>query len=371
MEAFDGEVEFLDEDVDIVQKYVTKPINVKVNKPFIYTAKQYPMHIKKKRKRRPDADEEYIPDVGPNKKKPKKEFKRKDVVVSKRKYKRNIPDYTDSIFLPVKVMPKNLENATKIKRWNKCCVEQYMKADDLLESGEDVMTSSVKTLVFRRVKNKITGKVEPMVCGKTKVTYLSGKEIFDDFQCMLPNFSDNKNLNYRVYPQRNTGDMVLSQNTVLLSCEKQRGSEFLVAYMPIDRVSINYKFVDKRNSKTGSVCDRLLEEQCMYNVCALCYQNSWNGNGYLPQKKKIICSICHLNFGNTYNMLTHLKTHSKELINENRSLITSSLADLVGNHYKCRICQQRFNTVKELQVHVFTHRGTSCFKCVVGNHVTR
>lgn len=202
------EIEYLDEDEDVVQQCVqtvdaaassiVPPANFSIAPklednlmaPEIDTSSLLvertpvgrPPNKRKKRKEEEDSDynpnqsdEDYQPGPRrPYKKKqtptprppPTVEMKKyKHVNLSKKeemKFRRDmgvkIPNFEDPLCLPVKGVINDENDMKKLKNWNNICLNSFKNHDTVLKPDVGVTVSSHRNVVLRNVKNKLTGK---------------------------------------------------------------------------------------------------------------------------------------------------------------------------------------------------------------------
>lgn len=186
----DGDIEYLDEDADIVQQCVqTVPILVSQ-----YEEKVTPLLIERqpaerRRKRRKDEeDSDYDPSqdltpssppstkgrkrrqhvvkkvkayhkdvvpslkVGPGRK--PKFFPAKEPPLDRKQCNIRIPDYDDPLCLPVKAIKNETTDLKRLNDWNNVCLEHFKHCDNLLKPERGETHSSTRTVVFRNVVNK-------------------------------------------------------------------------------------------------------------------------------------------------------------------------------------------------------------------------
>lgn len=190
----DGEIEFLDEDADIVQQCVQ---NVEAEPlvpqgPLVETTLlvERVKNERPRRKRKKEEDSDYDPTEDltqrPRKKrqqnfprqgaprgrpshssylqrteikvvrKPKKQVPKLDFM-DRKKLDIRIPDYDDPLCLPVRALKKDEWDARKLKNWNNLCLEHFKHFDNPLRAEKEPTTSSKRTVVLRNMHNKMTG----------------------------------------------------------------------------------------------------------------------------------------------------------------------------------------------------------------------
>ncbi|XP_075986246.1 uncharacterized protein LOC142983225 [Anticarsia gemmatalis] len=413
MAESDG-IEFLDEDADIVQQCV-QAVQVQYV-PAPVEEKQAPLLIERRpaerrRKRKKDEeDSDYDPrqdlvppgrgavthqrgrkrkqvihkktydQVGrPRLGRRPKNFYVKDIVLDRKKCDIRIPDYDDPLCLPVKAIKQEESDVKRLNNWNNVCLEHFKHCDNLLKPERGETNSSTRTVVFRNVVNKQTGKSETTIWSKTCVENEDGDRKSEIFQCVLPRYKEKKVLTTFGLGARKPRSFHMSEE-VILSKEDSKEGEVLVVYKPQDHVSAVYQLVnglEKKENKEDSE-DKDEEDVKMYmkelffcKMCVPCFQTSWRGVKN-ESKKAISCPICYRSsFVTVYNLLAHFKTHSSEDIKKFKCVIADILAEVVEYHYKCRICREQFSAIKTLREHITTHQGTEPFMCEVGSHVTK
>ncbi|CAB3240421.1 unnamed protein product [Arctia plantaginis] len=426
MAESDNDIEFLDEDADIVQQCVQSvqfapPVEEKPI-PFLVERERPAARAERKRKKKKYAedDSDYDPnqDFSPSsprsqkgkKKKPQvinkkvKTFhkvvsrvqsnpnlkvgakvlkhvpaKPKEILLDRKKCNINIPDYDDPLCLPVKAIKHEESDIKRLNNWNNVCLEHFKHCDNLLKPERGETNSSSRTVVFRNVVNKQTGKSETTIWSKTCVENEDGDRKSEIFQCVLPRYKEKKVLTTFGLLNRKLKPYHISDE-VILSKEDNKDGEVLVVYKPKDTLSAVYKLVmanDKGDSKEemeekdDDEVKMYMKELLCCKMCVHCFQSSWRGVKK-SDKKTIACPICsRASFVTTYNLLAHFKTHSSEEMRKYKFVISNILAEIVDYHYKCRVCREQFNSIKRLRQHVTTHQGKELFTCEVGNHVTR
>lgn len=192
----DGDIEFLDEDAEIVQQCVhtvEDPPPLKAPIPFL--VERSPVDKpRKKRKMEEDSDYEPSKDI-PSKYKKRKTPKLPRTMKSQkyehfaqstplkykvkeygpRKVKKSqikteeiprsqldirIPDYDDPLCMPVRAVKKDDGDTTKLKIWNNLCLEHFKKSDTSLRADNGETVSSKRTIVLKNIFNKFTGKLQ-------------------------------------------------------------------------------------------------------------------------------------------------------------------------------------------------------------------
>ncbi|CAK1589425.1 unnamed protein product [Parnassius mnemosyne] len=284
-----------------------------------------------------------------------------------------IPDYEDPLCLPVRAITKDENDMKKLRTWNNLCLEHLKRSDAALrlETGETHLTK--RTVVLRNVNNKQTGKVETTMWSKIQVENKKGDKKSEVVQSVLPKYREKKLLNSYNFIEARRRKPFHHINEVILTKEDHKDGERLIVYKPKETLSLVYKMLETNIDGTEEEKDenddeqkKFLKEVASCRVCAPCYQMSWRG--FRKNDKKIRCQICSRVCLSVYNLLSHLKSHTAEDILKHKKLISMALSKVVDYHYKCRICQQQFPNIKEMRSHVLTHRGTEPFVCDIGSH---
>ncbi|CAH0697279.1 unnamed protein product [Spodoptera exigua] len=423
MAESDGDIEFLDEDADIVQQCVQAvPVQVPHLVPRV-EEKLTPLLVerqpaeRKRKKRKDDEDSDYDPrnDFVPASP-PSTKGKRKRQSLVKNKVKTyhgkeagnsskvgsakkmkypppkeptidrklcqiRIPDYDDPLCLPVKAIKNEETDEKRLNNWNNVCLEHFKHCDNLLKPERGETFSSTRTVVFRNVPNKQTGKPETTIWSKTCVENEDGDKKSEIFQCVLPRYKEKKVLTTFGLTSRRPKAYHITDE-VILSKEESKDGEVLVAYKPKESSSAVYKLITASDRKSSDMKDEseekdddddmkmYMKELAYCKMCAPCFQTSWRGVKKTT-KKSITCPICTRSFVTVYNLLAHFKTHTSEDVQKYKAVISSILAEIVDYHYKCRVCQAQFISIKKLREHVATHQGHELFRCEIGNHMAR
>ncbi|KPJ03896.1 hypothetical protein RR46_01848 [Papilio xuthus] len=404
----DGEIEFLDEDADIVQQCVhTDEDPPPLEAPIPFLVERSPVE-KPRKKRKTEEDSDYEPskdasskpkkrktpkiprssiksqkyeyfaqsapikykvkEYGPKKMK-KLQMKRENIPRTQLDIR--IPDYDDPLCMPVRAVKKDGSDTTKLKIWNNLCLEHFKKSDTVLrpDSGETV--SSKRTVLLKNVFNKFTGRQETSMWTKTMATNNNGVSKSDVVQSVLPKFREKKVLNYKLIDTKRRKSY-RHVDEVIITKEVQKDGEQLIVYKPRETISLVYKMFEKpENSEGGKEEDeeqkKYMKEVASCRVCAPCFQLSWRGSR--KEDKKIRCEICSTVCANVQRLLAHLKSHSAHDVNKYKRLVSRALAKVVGYQYTCRICQHQFPAITELRRHLLKHTGTETFICEVGGHL--
>ncbi|KAI8423449.1 hypothetical protein MSG28_012581 [Choristoneura fumiferana] len=420
----DFEIEYLDEDEDVVQQCVQTvdaaasaavalpnfPVAPKLEDnltaPEIDTSsllvERTPVGRppNKRKKKREEEDSDYNPNQSdedyepgprrPYKKKqtmtprpaPTPEIKKyKPTNMSKKeeiKFRRDmgvkIPNFEDPLCLPVKAIINDENDLKKVKNWNNICLNSFKNHDTVLKPDVGVTVRSHRDVVLRNVKNKLTGKSEVTVWSKLSVHSTTDKKA-EVFQSVLPKFREAKLLDYPLaLPKKMKPSRTVS--TVVISKEEDK-AELMVVYKPQQAVSAVYRLVDDQSAEAGGPGKKEedkkqhLQELTVCRVCAPCYQGSWRGFKKTTKKKSVVCPICVRTFVSVYNLLAHVKTHSADEVHRNKKVLGKALATVVDYHYRCRMCQEKCVSIKELRKHVLTHQSSEQFQCEVCNRVIK
>ncbi|XP_034826242.1 zinc finger and BTB domain-containing protein 24-like [Maniola hyperantus] len=411
-EEFEGEIEFLDEDADIVQQCVPN-----VEKRLIKadpgsqdsgsgsTRMLYELLVDRtdekqdnlKRKRKNDDDSDYDPKEDMlnmlNRKKkrrsvvpqnvqrerivefvPKPQIKKdpfdfKMDLGARRKLQLKVPDYDDPLCLPVRALRKDPAELQKLRNWNNLCLEHFKSYDSLLRVDKHPTIASKRVVIFKNLHNRASGKVETTVSAKLSIENINGEKRTEVTQSVLPKYREKKLLNIRLTnPKKRRA--FYKRDEAILTKEVDKGDESLVVYKPSESLSLVYKIFDNNGAEKQSVYDeedrRYLKEVASCKVCAPCYQTSWRAFK-TTDNKKILCSICKRPCISLYNMLAHMKSHSNAAVRACKKEIAQCLASAVEYHYKCKICDEKHLSIKALRLHVKTHKGTDSFRCEVCN----
>ncbi|XP_047539314.1 zinc finger protein 652-like [Vanessa atalanta] len=405
----DCEIEFLDEDADIVQQCVQNVDNETDIKPALMETTLLVERVpnekptRKRRKKEEDSDYDPTEDLPTRSRKKKlQQYPRQSATRgrrfessyvhktdgrSERKYRKldskavfvnrkllniKIPDYDDPLCLPVRAMKKDEWDARKLKNWNNLCLEHFKHYDNPLRAEKEQTVSSKRTIVLRNIHNKMTGKVETTMYSKICVENKNEDKRSEVVQSVLPKYREKKVLNtFRLSDQKKRRSFH-HKDEVLLTKEVNKEVETLVVYKPEEKLSLVYKMFEKKSDNVKDMDEenkKYLKEVASCKTCAPCYQTSWRGFKK-NDKRNIRCQVCMRPCISVYNLLAHLKSHSEADVRSSKRAIARSLASVVEYHYKCRICQEQFLSIKELRQHVNTHKGTEPFKCEVGNHHT-
>lgn len=296
----DCEIEYLDEDADIVEQIVQ--IQPSQN-AFTVTVKNERLSpllverekpVKRKRiKKEYDSDYDYDPSEDimvpsppspktsskpkkrkaaltkklykPEKSEPELNFKEKKKLSFKKVMRENrilsgkeeyemhknfnirIPDFGDPLCLPVKAIQNDINDCKRLETWNNVCLEHFKHCDSLLQPDKGETKSSIRTVVLRNVINKQIGRKETTIWNKTCVVNEFGDKKSEIFQCVLPNYQEKKMLHINLLPMYNKLRTFHTTEEVILRKEDQDNQEILVAYKPRAGISSVYTLVDKRD----------------------------------------------------------------------------------------------------------------------------
>lgn len=200
MAESDNDIEFLDEDADIVQQCVqavqyAPPIEEKPI-PFLVERERPAARSERKRRRKKvaeddsdyDPNQDNIPPSPPSQRGKKKKqqvinkkvktynkvvsnpnlkvrtkalkpvpAKFEEILLDRNKCNINIPDYDDPLCLPVKAIKQEESDIKRLNNWNNVCLEHFKHFDNLLKPERGETNSSSRTVVFRNVVNKQSG----------------------------------------------------------------------------------------------------------------------------------------------------------------------------------------------------------------------
>lgn len=197
-EEAECEIEFLDEDADIVQQCVQTVENETDVKPTlgepILLVERVPNEKRpnqtRRRRRKQEEDSDYDPTEDlpqRNRKRKQNHFARQTATRGRRfapsyvhkidikeeqkpkklstKYESvnrkllniRIPDYDDPLCLPVRALKKDEWDAIKLRNWNNLCLENFKNFDNPLRAEKEPTVSSKRTVVLRNILNKVTG----------------------------------------------------------------------------------------------------------------------------------------------------------------------------------------------------------------------
>ncbi|CAH2251790.1 myoneurin-like [Pararge aegeria] len=410
-EEFEGEIEFLDEDADIVQQCVLNVDNdakIKgaerpraVYEPRSLRAEEKQGRPKTKRKRPtpksddsdydPSKEAKYAPirsrkrrsNVTPTEMRVQRvefvampEYKKKDSFNSKmdlterRKLQLRVPDYDDPLCLPVRSLKKDNQEQRKLRNWNNLCLEHFKSYDTLLRVDKQPTVASKRIVVLNNIQNRINGRIETTMSAKLSVENKNGGKRTEVIQSVLPKYREKKLLNIRLKEQKKRKPFYI-KDEVILTKEVHKEEESLVVYKPMESLSLVYKMFKNKDDDWQSENEddpdrRHLKEVASCKMCAPCYQTSWRGYKN-TNNKKIPCMICERPCISMYNMLAHMKSHPNAAVRACKEQISKCLATALEYHYKCRICDEKFRSIKTLRSHVKNHKSGEKFKCEVCN----
>ncbi|KAL0810692.1 hypothetical protein ABMA28_010021 [Loxostege sticticalis] len=404
------EIEYLDEDAEIVQQCVQPPNSSisssstsKQTTNYVSLLQQRGLlverEIERKRKRKKDEeDSDYDPsedlhalDSAKKKKRPVvpiRKVGRKSIlplntfitntgkkaiaiddIRARKKLDIRIPDYDDPLCLPVRAIINSNNDLQKVRHWNNMCLEHFKNASGVQRPEKAKTKSSARTVVLRNVVHKETGKQETAVWSKVCVEDKAGVKKSEIFQSILPKFREKKIL--KSYSVAKHVTKFRHVNETILTKEDHKDGNVLVVYKPREKTTAVYKFVtDPNKSLSEDEPKKSLKETVICKCCAPCYQTSWRGSKK-TEETPISCPVCGRASVSVYNLLTHLRVHPSSDVRAHSEDLSAKLAKVLDYHYKCRICQEQFLSIKRLRQHVATHTGVETFKCEVGNHITK
>ncbi|CAG4972332.1 unnamed protein product [Colias eurytheme] len=402
-EDMDCEIEFLDEDADIVQQCVQTVetpsdeallIEVKeeqtpllVERPIVKVETERPI---RRRKRKDEEDSDYDPtdEFRPRGRKrknanvsrqnvtlktPKSEPKVKDKNSSKfdlkirRQLDIRIPDYDDPLCLPVRALIKDDSDRKKLRNWNNLCLKNYKCHDVPLRMNLEESVSSSRTVVLRNLMNKQTEKVETTMWGKITIQDKKGTKKSEIIQSVLPRYREKKFLHSVVLGNKKNRP-VYNKEEVILTKEFNKDEEMLIVYKPKQALSSSYKMFETNENTDDDEAKKYLREVVVCKMCAPCYQTSWRGVRK-NNTSTIKCDICARTCVSVYNLLSHIRSHTDKDVREHKRAISRALAQSVEYHYECRICQEKQPSIKALRQHIKTHKGPEVFVCDIGDHL--
>ncbi|XP_030026319.2 uncharacterized protein LOC115444617 [Manduca sexta] len=385
----DCEIEYLDEDAEIVQQCFQTP-----RVPEVVVTKDTPLLVEraeKRRKRKKDDDsdydpsEDYVPPSPPNPKNKKKRHGLKrsfkveremnvpnlkgikkiikenqllsteEQLAIRKKLNIRIPDYDDPLCLPVKALRQEENDLKRLNVWNNVCLEHFKHCDTMLRPERGETKSSVRSVVLRNVMNKQTRKVETTIWSKTSVENEDGDKKSEIFQCVLPKYKEKKVLNAVMMSSRKTKAFHVIDE-VILTKEEHKDGEALVAYKPREAISSVYMMFDngkstdsmdgtEQNQDKDEESKMYMKELACCKVCAHCFQTSWRGAKKV-NKKTIVCPVCARTYVTVHNLLAHFKTHTESEVQRYKHIMSAALAEIVDYHYTCRICQEKQTSIK-------------------------
>lgn len=181
----DCEIECLDEDVEIIQKYVLKvedsKEDIKIKEEPLESSsllEEVPERITKKKIKKEEEDSDYDPAEEYRQRfkrrmRPSRPiFKREPERTSKydlkirRELDIKIPDYEDPLCLPVRAMNREDGDLKKLRNWNNLCLKHMRMYDAPLRPDLKEAVSSSRTVVLRNLNNRQTGKILIKLGGK-------------------------------------------------------------------------------------------------------------------------------------------------------------------------------------------------------------
>ncbi|XP_038218190.1 uncharacterized protein LOC119836792 [Zerene cesonia] len=404
-EDMDCEIEFLDEDADIVQQCVqtvesptddTLLVEIKkekvpllVERPIVKVETERPT---RRRRRKDEEDSDYDPTgeirtrgrkrksanisrQNVSLKTPKSESKTvKDKNSSKydlkirRQLDIRIPDYDDPLCLPVRALIKDESDAKKLRNWNNLCLKHYKHHDVPLRMNLEESVSSTRTVVLRNLINKQTEKVETTMWSKIMIQDKKGTRKSEIIQSVLPRYREKKFLHSVVLGAKRNRTIYHKEEAILTK-EFNKDEEMLIVYKPKHALSSSYKmFENDVDNSNDDEAKKYLREVVVCKMCAPCYQTSWRGVRKNNQSN-VKCDICGRTCVSVYNLLSHIRSHADRDVRAHKRAISLALAQSVDYHYECRICQEKHTSIKALRQHVNTHKGPEVFVCDIGDHL--
>ncbi|KAL4709694.1 hypothetical protein ACJJTC_007425 [Scirpophaga incertulas] len=289
----DGEIEYLDEDAELVQQCVIQfPSAVLPVAPIEYKQDEgqdlLVQRVTRSKKRKiEEKDSDYDPNedsapVSPvpaqTTSKKKKTVAKKTITSTKttlitppslqRNFSKNqavkvnefiarknmdihIPDYDDPLCLPVRAVVKSESAHKTLKNWNNLCIERLRQSDRLLRPEKGDVQGSKRTVVVRKVNNKLSGETDVVVWSKTTVENNNYDRKSDIFQSVLPTFTEKKTLSPYSLVQLKKKSFK-HQAEIILSKESNKDGDILVAYSPDDALSAIYKMYHKKTKEEPS-----------------------------------------------------------------------------------------------------------------------
>ncbi|XP_052749444.1 zinc finger and BTB domain-containing protein 24-like isoform X2 [Galleria mellonella] len=220
--------------------------------------------------------------------------------------------------------------------------------------------------------NTIHGNSETAIWSKTSVENENGVRKSQIFQSILPRYREKKILDSYELQNIKVPRNCHHVDEVLLTKEESKNGDILVAYKPKEAITSVYKFTDDGDNESESAdveARKCLREVACCRTCAPCYQTSWRATRRDNAKMKIRCPVCGRGWPSAYSLLTHLRSHPGPQLQRHRAAVHHELARILDYHYRCRVCQHTFTSIKCLRAHVASHKGTETFTCEIGNHV--
>ncbi|XP_050676355.1 uncharacterized protein LOC126973183 [Leptidea sinapis] len=397
-EGMDYEIEYLDEDAELVQQCV-QPMedNNILNKiatddsTLLIEVAERPKRIKRKFVEE-DSDydpteDKIIPKYRYKKKSntstpallpkfrkhipttPKSKTERKDPsdLNTRRKLDIRIPDYEDPLCMPVRAFNKDLSDLKRLRTWNSLCLKHFGYHDIPFRADNKESVSSSRTVVLRNLFNKMTGKAETTLWSKVLVSNEEGLKKSEIIQTVLPKFREKETLS-NVVLLRSKINTVHMRDEVILTKEQNNEEDTLVVYKVSKALAMLYKTFAVPGMEEDMMRN-YLREVAVTKMCVYCYQTS-SRNHNQKNNGNMKCSVCGRVCLSVYNLLAHLRSHDDATVRKHINSISSTLAQAVEYHYRCRVCQQKSPTITQLRNHIKTHKISEVFHCEIGNHLT-
>lgn len=190
MAESDGEIEYLEEDAEIVQQCVQlsqETATARPSYPILLVERPRPRADREKKKRKKEEeDSDYDPagEIIPSKKKqppqkktntfhitptPVEPAKKKvreyhdmgsrEQYLIRKRHNIRIPDYDDPLCLPVRAIRAQESDKKRLNNWNNVCLEHFKYCDEILKPERGDTKKSARTAVFKNVVNKHTGNL--------------------------------------------------------------------------------------------------------------------------------------------------------------------------------------------------------------------
>lgn len=186
----DEEIEYLEEDADIVQQCVQQTlVSPKAQSPqtSLLVERSRPKPAERRKRKKEEDDSDYDPSeelVAISKKKPPPQKKTKtshvtpiasthddkknardhpvnaaEQALNRQKCSIRIPDYDDPLCLPVRAIRAHESDKKRLTNWNNVCMEHFKYCNEILKPERGTTKKSVRTAVFKNVVNKLTGTI--------------------------------------------------------------------------------------------------------------------------------------------------------------------------------------------------------------------
>ncbi|XP_041971486.1 zinc finger protein 354A-like [Aricia agestis] len=393
----EDEIEYLDEDAEIVQQCVQtaqsgeRPLpNFSIETELLVERLPHDSKSSKKKKRVEEDDFDYDPseDLRVSRAKQrkthhspsdtKKNVSKSSSQVTKAKKIREqapvgfnqrksmdirVPDYDDPLCLPVRAVIRDS------KAWNDLCLEKFKQLDRPMRVDKEETVASKRIVELRNVRN-ILGKFDLAITSRTVVQNKSGNKKHDSFRSILPRYREKKILNnYKLTKQHQKQPLYFKTELIL---KQEANDESLVIYNPEECASFVYKMYDKEMDPKSKEEERkfyLKETDCL-KMCSPCYHAKHKG--YERVDPNNYCHICKRVFLNSQILVAHLRTHTPAERLLYKKKLNQELQKRVPDTYKCRICLRKFMGIAALKKHVTMHTGSATpFICEAGKHLVR